>query len=99
MKNQKLSSTIKSQKRPQLFCVIFLSDDYTPIDFVENLLIQEFKIEPEIVDFLTWQIHAIGWASFGSFSRDVAEVKVARVRHLSQAKGYPLCSNIQPINL
>jgi ATP-dependent Clp protease adaptor protein ClpS len=99
IKNQKLSSAIESPKKPPLFGVIFLNDDYTPMDFVENLLIQEFNMDPEMADFITWRIHTSGWSSFGSFSRDVAEAKVARVRRLSQAEGYPFSCNIQPINL
>jgi ATP-dependent Clp protease adaptor protein ClpS len=98
-KNQKFSSEIESPKKPPLFGVIFLNDDYTPMDFVESLLIQEFNMDPEIANFKTWRIHTYGRAFFGSFSRDVAEAKVARVRLLSQAEGHPFSCNIQPINL
>lgn len=93
------SSEELSSSRPSMFSIIFLNDDSTPLEFVENLLIAEFNIAPEIVDFITWRIHTSGWASFGSYSRDVADAKVKKVRDISREKGYPLCCNIQPINL
>ncbi len=77
-------------KRPPLFKVLLLNDDYTPMDFVVHVLEQFFGMSQEKATQVMLEVHTRGAAVCGVFSRDVAETKVAQVNDYSIENQHPL---------
>lgn len=77
-------------KRPPLYKVILLNDDYTPMDFVVVVLEQIFRKPHEDALQLMLEIHKKGAALAGVFTRDVAETKVDQVIEYARINEYPL---------
>jgi ATP-dependent Clp protease adaptor protein ClpS len=77
-------------KRPPMYRVILLNDDYTPMEFVVDVLCRFFQKTAEDATRLMLQVHHQGSAVCGIYPHDVAETKVARVEHTSREHGHPL---------
>jgi len=77
-------------KRPPLYKVVLLNDDYTPMDFVIHVLEHFFGMGSEKAAQVMLQVHTQGKGVCGVFSRDVAETKVAQVNDCSRESQHPL---------
>jgi ATP-dependent Clp protease adaptor protein ClpS len=77
-------------KRPPMYRVILLNDDYTPMEFVVDVLCRFFQKSAEDATRLMLQVHYQGSAVCGIYPHDVAETKVARVEQTSREHGHPL---------
>lgn len=77
-------------KRPPLFKVIMHNDDYTPMDFVVEVLKVIFRMPHEDALNVMLQIHNKGAGLCGVFTRDVAETKVELVMARAREQEYPL---------
>ena len=77
-------------KRPPMYRVILLNDDYTPMEFVVDVLCRFFQKSPEDATQLMLQVHHQGSAVCGVYPLDIAESKVARVEQASRERGHPL---------
>ncbi|HHS83323.1 MAG TPA: ATP-dependent Clp protease adapter ClpS [Gammaproteobacteria bacterium] len=77
-------------KRPPMYKVIILNDDYTPMDFVVMILERFFAMNREKATQIMLQVHTRGAGVCGIFSRDIAETKVAQVENYSQQHNHPL---------
>ncbi len=77
-------------KRPPLYKVVLLNDDYTPMDFVIHVLEHFFGMGREKATQVMLQVHTEGKGVCGVFSRDVAETKVAQVNDSSRENQHPL---------
>ncbi len=77
-------------KRPPMYKVIILNDDYTPMEFVVEVLESFFYLSREQATQVMFQVHQQGKGICGVFSRDVAETKVAQVNDFSQQNEHPL---------
>ncbi len=77
-------------KPPPMYKVIILNDDYTPMDFVVEVLESFFYLSREQATQVMFQVHNQGKGICGVFSRDVAETKVAQVNDFSQQNQHPL---------
>jgi len=82
-------------KKPPMYKVIMLNDDYTPMDFVVELLCIYFQHDEESAHRIMMQIHLQGSAVCGLYPRDIAESKVARVEAHSRTHGHPLQCRIE----
>ncbi len=77
-------------KKPPLYKVILLNDDFTPMDFVIEILMDFFaKSEQDATDIMMC-IHNEGTGLCGVYSRDVAETKVEVVNNYSREHQHPL---------
>lgn len=77
-------------KRPPMYKVILLNDDYTPMDFVVTVIEQIFrKSHTEAMD-LMFTVHKKGAAVVAIYTRDVAETKVDQVIEYARINEYPL---------
>lgn len=77
-------------KRPSLYKVVLLNDDYTPMDFVVAVLETIFhKTHEDAVDIML-TIHSKGAAICGVFTRDVAETKADQVTEYARINDHPL---------
>jgi ATP-dependent Clp protease adaptor protein ClpS len=77
-------------KEPDQWRVLLLNDDYTPMDFVVEVLEMVFHKPPVEAFRLMMQVHTQGSAIAGVYTHEVAETRVATVVELAQSAGYPL---------
>lgn len=83
-------------KKPPLYAVLLMNDDYTPMDFVVHVLVKFFnKTEEESMQLMI-QVHEKGQAVCGIFTREIAETKAARVVQYAQEHQHPLQTRIVP---
>lgn len=77
-------------KRPPLYKVLLLNDDYTPMEFVVHVLERFFGMGREKATRIMLQVHTEGMAVCGVYARDVAETKVLQVNDFSHENQHPL---------
>ncbi|MDX8396765.1 MAG: ATP-dependent Clp protease adapter ClpS [Mariprofundaceae bacterium] len=82
-------------KKPPMYKVILYNDDYTPMDFVVELLIRYFKHNEDSATNIMMHIHQSGQAICGIFPKDIAESKVVQVEIHCQQHHYPLRCNFE----
>ncbi|MCY3985206.1 MAG: ATP-dependent Clp protease adapter ClpS [Roseovarius sp.] len=77
-------------KKPPLYKVLLLNDDYTPMEFVVEILMSVFKM-PESAAYQTMMaVHNKGLAVVGIYSHQIAETKVAQVMSYAKMHQHPL---------
>jgi ATP-dependent Clp protease adaptor protein ClpS len=81
---------------PRKFKVVLLNDDYTPMDFVVDVLKHFFHLHEEIAVQVMLQVHMQGKGVCGIFTRDIAETKVALVNEYARMNQHPLLSSMEP---
>lgn len=77
-------------KRPSLYRVLLLNDDYTPMDFVEHILERFFNKSPEDATRIMLMVHHTGVGECGIYTYEVAETKVTQVMDFSRKNYHPL---------
>lgn len=77
-------------KKPPLYKVVLLNDDYTPMEFVVHVLENFFKMSREKATRIMLHVHTRGKGVCGVFTRDVAETKVSQVNDYSRMNNHPL---------
>jgi len=85
-----VTKTAPKTKRPSLYKVVMLNDDYTPQEFVVWLLQAIFKKAPEDAMRIMMHVHQNGVGICGVYTYEVAETKVAQVMELSRRNQHPL---------
>ena len=84
-------------KKPPLFDVILLNDDFTPMDFVVYVLKEIFNHTDQQANEIMLKVHNEGRASCGIFTKDLAETKSYEVNNLAKINNHPLISIVKPI--
>jgi ATP-dependent Clp protease adaptor protein ClpS len=80
-------------KRPPMYKVVLLNDDYTPMEFVVHILQDIFAMSSEMATQVMLHVHTRGVGVGGIFSRDIAETKVSQVNRAARENQHPLkCS-------
>jgi ATP-dependent Clp protease adaptor protein ClpS len=77
-------------KRPPFYKVVMLNDDYTPMDFVVEVLKNVFRKNHHDAINIMLEIHHQGAGLCGVYTRDVAETKIQIVIELARNQEYPL---------
>ena len=77
-------------KRPPLYNVLLLNDDFTPMEFVVHVLEHFFSMDRELAVRVMLLVHTEGKGVCGTFSREIAETKVAQVNDYSRENQHPL---------
>jgi len=77
-------------KKPSMYKVLMLNDDYTPMEFVVHVLERFFGMSHAQAFELMLTVHKKGLAVVGVFSFEVAETKVAQVMDFSRRHQHPL---------
>jgi ATP-dependent Clp protease adaptor protein ClpS len=77
-------------KPPPLFKVILLNDDYTPMEFVVQILQKFFAMDREQATRIMLKVHTEGIGICGVFPRDIAHTKVEQVIQYSRIHQHPL---------
>ena len=82
-------------KVPSLYKVILNNDDYTPMDFVVEILASFFNMDVEAATRIMLDVHTSGKGICGIFSREIAETKVAQVNNYSRENQHPLLCTME----
>lgn len=77
-------------KKPDMYKVFLLNDDYTPMEFVVVILMRFFKKSEMDASQIMLEVHHKGRGIAGVFSHEVAETKVMQVNAFSKNHKYPL---------
>lgn len=77
-------------KKPSLYKVLMLNDDYTPMEFVVHVLQQFFRMDMEEATRVMLHVHQRGVGVCGIFSYEVAETKVNQVMDFARQNQHPL---------
>ncbi len=80
---------------PPLYRVLLLNDDYTPMNFVVEVLQVFFGMNRERATQVMLHVHTRGQGVCGVFTREVAETKVAQVNEFSRAHQHPLLCTME----
>jgi len=79
-----------------MYRVIILNDDYTPMDFVVQVVSTVFRKPIAEATRLTLEVHTKGSAVAGVYTHEVAETKVLTTQALAESHGYPLQLTMEP---
>ena len=82
-------------KEPPRFKVILLNDDFTPMDFVVEVLQTFFGMDRESATRVMLHVHTKGKGICGVFTRDIAETKVAQVNRFAREHQHPLLCTME----
>lgn len=81
-------------KPPPMYKVVMYNDDYTPMEFVVEILEVFFNLNREKATQIMLTVHTQGKAVCGVFTRDIAETKVAQVNQYASDNEHPLLCGI-----
>ena len=85
-----VTKTRPKTKKPSLYKVLLLNDDYTPMEFVVHVLEKFFHKNRDEATRIMWHVHQKGAGVCGVFTYEVAETKVAQVMDLARQNQHPL---------
>jgi ATP-dependent Clp protease adaptor protein ClpS len=91
-----LERTREQLKKPELFKVLLLNDDYTTMDFVVEILETVFHKQPAEAFRIMMQVHTQGKGLCGLYPHEVAETKVETVVERAREQGFPLRAAMEP---
>lgn len=82
-------------KRPPLYQVILLNDDFTPMDFVVDVLEHIFGMDRTTATRVMLEVHTRGKGVCGVFTYEIAETKVAQVTTYAREHQHPLLCTME----
>lgn len=85
-----LTETRPKTKKPSMYKVLLLNDDYTPMEFVTHVLQHFFRLSIEDATRVMLQVHHKGVGVCGVFTYEVAETKVTAVSDFARQNEHPL---------
>lgn len=85
-------------KPPSMYKVVLLNDDYTPMEFVVEILESFFSMGREQATQVMLAVHTQGKGVCGIFTRDIAETKSAQVNQYARDHQHPLLSDIEALD-
>jgi ATP-dependent Clp protease adaptor protein ClpS len=91
-----LERTSQETRKPELYRVLLLNDDYTTMDFVVEVLETIFHKQPAEAHRIMMMVHTQGKGLCGVYPHEVAETKVATVIERARANGFPLLASMEP---
>jgi len=90
-----LEKTRHEVKEPEQWRVLLLNDDYTPMDFVVDVLVRFFAMNLEKATQIMLHVHTRGRGVCGVYTREVAESKVKQVNEYSRLNQHPLLCTME----
>jgi ATP-dependent Clp protease adaptor protein ClpS len=90
-----VAETRPKLRRPPLFKVLLLNDDFTPMEFVVQVLETFFAMTREKAVQVMLHVHTRGVGVCGVFTRDIAETKVLQVNDYSRNHQHPLMCTME----
>lgn len=91
------AEAVPKLKKPPLYRVLLLNDDFTPMDFVVAVLVGFFYMPEAKAIQVMWQIHIEGKGVCGVYTREIAETKVSQVNGYARSHHYPLLCTMEKV--
>jgi len=85
-----VAKTRPKTKKPSLYKVLILNDDYTPMEFVVHVLEKFFQKDVEAATKIMLHVHHHGIGECGIFTYEIAETKVTQVMDFARKHQHPL---------
>ncbi|MFT5009122.1 MAG: ATP-dependent Clp protease adaptor protein ClpS [Granulosicoccus sp.] len=85
-------------KKPSLFRVVLMNDDFTPMEFVVHILEQFFALNREKATQVMLAVHTQGKGVCGVYTKDIAETKAALVNDYSRENQHPLMCEVEELD-
>lgn len=82
-------------KEPALYRVLMHNDDFTPMEFVVVVLEMFFSMDRSRATAIMFEVHTVGKAICGVFSKDVAETKADQVMEYARRHEHPLLCSVE----
>jgi len=76
--------------------VLLLNDDYTPMEFVVDVLERFFRLDRNAATRVMLEVHTRGKGVCGTYTFEIAETKVAQVSNYSREHQHPLLCTMEP---
>ena len=83
-------------KRAPLYNVLLMNDDYTPMEFVVDVLERFFRLDRSAATRVMLEVHTRGKGVCGCFTYEIAETKVAQVTSYAREHQHPLLCTLEP---
>jgi len=93
---EKTPKVFERNKSPKKYKVIFLNDDFTPVEFVIVLLMKIYKHPESVAREITMKIHNEGSGVAGIYYFEIAEQKMAESIGLARTNNFPLDIKLEP---
>lgn len=84
-------------KPPKKYKVVLLNDDYTPMEFVVQILTSFFAMNQELATKVMLTVHTKGKAVCGEYNYEIAETKVEQVNDYSRKHQHPLLCTMEEV--
>jgi ATP-dependent Clp protease adaptor protein ClpS len=94
-----LERRTEKTKPPQMYQVVLINDDFTPMEFVVFVIMEFFGKDQAAAIAIMLKIHVEGRGVCGVFTRDVAATKMNTVMDAAQNAGHPLQAVSEPIDI
>jgi len=91
------TKTRAKTKKPSMYRVLLMNDDYTPMEFVVSILIGIFNKTPEEATRVMLNVHQSGIGTCGIFTFEIAETKVAQVLDAAKRNQHPLQCTLEKV--
>lgn len=82
-------------KEPSMYKVLLINDDYTPMEFVIDVLVSFFRMDEEKATQVMMHVHTRGKGVCGIFTHEIAETKMLQVNQYSKQNKHPLLCVIE----
>lgn len=82
-------------KRPPMYKVLLLNDDFTPMEFVVHILEKFFSMDRYKATQVMLAVHTEGQGVCGTYTRDIAETKVSQVNQYARKHQHPLLCTME----
>jgi ATP-dependent Clp protease adaptor protein ClpS len=90
-----VAEALPKVKQPPLFQVVLLNDDYTPMEFVVDVLERFFSLNRTNATRIMLEVHTKGKGVCGVFTYEIAETKVAQVTTYARDNHHPLMCTLE----
>jgi len=84
-------------KKPPMYQVLLLNDDFTPMEFVVHVLERFFGMDRPKATRIMLHVHTQGKGLCGTYVKEIAETKVAQVNEYSRSNNHPLLCSMEPL--
>lgn len=92
------SVSITQLQKPFFYQVYVINDDYTPMEFVVEVLVRYFSMDKEVAKKTMLQAHVQGKSICGLYSHEIAETKVVQANEYSRRNQFPLLCRMEAVS-
>lgn len=95
--NKRKTDTDLDTRRPKRYTVVMINDDFTPFEFVVDVLMKFLGQSRENAKRITMMIHRQGRCNVGLYTHEIAETKALQVIGNAKHNEYPLVCDVRPV--